>query len=444
MPFTSSSYGLLGARLTLAEMLHHQGYGTYGFTGANAHLSPYFGYDRGFDRLSDFLEYNADPAVLRRLERDSRFGRNLPRLRAWSQRLLSRLTKTVRSLPPAEALAERTGRLWRPLVETLWHSNNSRLKRRQEEASWREVLNWFREAHPEPFFLWVHVMTAHEPYCSSAENQVAVNGRAISGGRAVQLRRMMAAVNQGRSGKPDDRAVPDLVALYDAAVRETDDHLGRLLARLEERGWLDPSLIIVTADHGEQLMDHGYSQHPAFHYDEQLRVPLLIRLPGQRRGRRIRHQVGLIDLMPTVADLLDIPLPEGACEGSSFAELLRGTAPPEHPERFYVSESFYSRHYVAHSLDWHNLQSTPRRVSFQNNSLKLIVDCRSGKAQAFDLSRDPREERDLTGRRPELARLARSLARCHVRRSERVRAGKTIRRKQGPYPRPGSRPPHVP
>ncbi len=217
--------------------------------------------------------------------------------------------------------------------------------------------------------------------------------------------------------------------LYEAEVRRLDERLGAVLDALQGRGRLDRCLLIVTSDHGEQFMEHGRFFHPSFHFNETLRVPLLVRLPEQTEPRRVEREVGLVDLLPTVAELLGADLPAGTCVGRSFAPLLRGREMASEG-RLFVAESFYGPHGTFYQLDCRDLRRVKRRVSFQNRRIKLAVDGAAGTCRVFDLGSDPGEKDDLAGRRPELAEAAMGLARCHFRRQERERVRRAF--PQGP------------
>jgi arylsulfatase A-like enzyme len=107
--------------------------------------------------------------------------------------------------------------------------------------------------------------------------------------------------------------------LYDGEISYWDAELGKLLERLRERGLYDDVTIIVTSDHGEEFNDHGGFWHGTTLYDEQVRVPLLVKLPESRRGGTVvRHWVQSIDLMPTVLKLFEAPVPEGVQGGDLF------------------------------------------------------------------------------------------------------------------------------
>ncbi|RMG45391.1 MAG: tetratricopeptide repeat protein [Acidobacteria bacterium] len=113
---------------------------------------------------------------------------------------------------------------------------------------------------------------------------------------------------------------------YQGEIAYVDDQLDRLVRALEEHGWLDRTLLVVTADHGEGLMQHGELTHGLFLYDETIRVPLILRYPGLPAGRRIAPVVSLSDVVPTVLEALGLALPEGL-DGQSFWRLAQGGNP---------------------------------------------------------------------------------------------------------------------
>ncbi len=119
------------------------------------------------------------------------------------------------------------------------------------------------------------------------------------------------------------RDLEHLIARYDAEILYTDEMLGTILSLLKARGLWEESLIVVLSDHGDEFYEHGHFNHGHSLYDELIRVPLLIRFPhGAHGGRRIRAQVEMIDVLPTVLESLGLPVPEGL-DGTSLLPLLR-------------------------------------------------------------------------------------------------------------------------
>ena len=109
--------------------------------------------------------------------------------------------------------------------------------------------------------------------------------------------------------KMNRRDLLHLLALYDAEILFTDQHIGRFLEALESNGLKDRTLVVVTSDHGDEFFEHGGKGHRRTLFDELLKVPLLIRMPERvPAGLRVSSQVRHIDLMPTILSLLGLPL----------------------------------------------------------------------------------------------------------------------------------------
>jgi arylsulfatase A-like enzyme len=125
------------------------------------------------------------------------------------------------------------------------------------------------------------------------------------------------------------RDVRFVARLYDAGIRNMDDTtLTALLDRLEARGLARDTLVVFTSDHGEAFGEHGRFLHDDVH-EETVRVPLVLRFPGRLpAGRRIAAQAAVLDVMPTVLDLLHVPAPP-SLQGRSLRPLLDGDAPDE-------------------------------------------------------------------------------------------------------------------
>ena len=163
-----------------------------------------------------------------------------------------------------------------------------------------------------PWLLYVHALGPHEPYEPPA-------------GYAAHFK---------REDYPDDPQAAGrmkAVDLYDSEIAYTDMQFGRLTAALRERGLYEDSLIILVSDHGEELWEHGQGGHGKTLYEESLRVPLIVKLPGQAyAGARRTQLVELVDIAPTLLDLLGWP-PEPRFRGRSIAPLLKGRTLEDRP-----------------------------------------------------------------------------------------------------------------
>ena len=169
-----------------------------------------------------------------------------------------------------------------------------------------------------------------------------------------------------------------ITLLYDAEIRATDRAIGVLLDALDRLGLAEDTIVVVTADHGEGLMDHDELQHGFHLYRELLHIPLLLRLPGQEPAR-IAEPVRGVDVLPTVLDALGLPAPIAA-QGTSLLPLLQGAA---EPPRVAFAEGLTVR------------DGERDLVMVRRGPWKLVRDVKRGRDFLFDLDADPRERRDV-------------------------------------------------
>ena len=226
-----------------------------------------------------------------------------------------------------------------------------------------EILEgWAAGGAPPRFFLWVHFYEAHFPYARHAEYRFG--------------------------DEPKDR--------YLAEVRYIDEQIGRLLRRLDELGLSRTTAIVFTGDHGEEFGEHGGETHGDL-YPEDLRVPLLVHLPGAA-ARRIAGEVRLIDVAPTIADLLGVAAPP-SFDGESLAPQLDGEPVPDRP---IFAELIPDK-------------KVPRRVvSIASGGWQLIVDFALGSRELYHLASDPTAQKNRLIEAPERARELEVLIRRHM------------------------------
>jgi arylsulfatase len=211
---------------------------------------------------------------------------------------------------------------------------------------------------------------------------------------------------RGRFGKDDysriDRSRRQMIInAYDAQVRQTDDLVASLVERLDQRGLLENTWIIITSDHGEAFWEHGRFEHGKTFFDEEIKVPLIIVPPLSMadRAQRVTAPVSTIDVFPTIAALLRQPLPPGR-PGVSLADGLATL--PDAASRPVFSESPHSLNIHARAIvqDGYKLHVQPRKK--QTNQEKL-----------FNLAADPGEKRDLLKQERPRAKELRGLLREH-------------------------------
>jgi arylsulfatase A-like enzyme len=233
---------------TLAEVLRDHGYQTGGFFGG-PYLHPVFGLGQGFDTYESCMAALGTQASETTV-RDQSKGRTQP------------------------SHADVTGPRTVAAVE-----------------------RWLADVRAEePLFLFVHLWDVHYDYLAPRE-LVEQFDPGYAGTLTGEGFMENPAVNPGMS----PRDYQHLLALYDAEIRFTDDHLDQILELLRRSGRLENALVVVTADHGEEFFEHGQKGHQKSLFDEVVRVPLVIHWPGRvRPGTVIPDQVRLIDLLPTL------------------------------------------------------------------------------------------------------------------------------------------------
>ena len=253
---------------------------------------------------------------------------------------------------------------------------------RLADATADAAIAWLarRNREGERFFLWVHFQDPHGPYTPPE----AYRGRYQSPDRPGLLP-PLGTTQQGHGQIPHYQILagerrPDFYRdRYDEEIRFFDDQVGRLLNAIDTGGYADDSLLIFTADHGESLGEHNYwFTHEANLYDEEVRVPLIVRYPKGLPKPSGAELASHLDVLPSVLDAFGLPM---------------------HPARgrSLVTRSLPKDRIVPHSL--HPQDSPLRWFAITDNRYRLVIP-RSG-PQLYDLREDPGELRDLAADEPE-------------------------------------------
>jgi len=354
-------------RKTIGSAVQDSDYRTAAFH-SNLWLSRDYNYDRGFDH---FYDSKSEPSLT-------------ARLRTYVKLNLDHDSRLYRALQWAYDTTEEKAGV--DVGQTY----------KDAEALTDRVLEWLTAASPDEFFLWVHYMDVHHPYVPHEEDAEALGLDLDVGEReAIRLRRKMLE-------SPDeltDAEHQTLVDLYDAEIRFTDRHIGRLLDAVETSN--DPGLadtaVIVTADHGEEFAEHdGYSHNPSM-YDEVLRVPLVLygadRLTDCDATGWQDEQVELLDVAPTVCDLFGVSVPE-SYRGRS---VLDAAGSDEHAR--VISET---------------VRGDDFKFSIRTSDWKYIWDRDVETVELYDLGADSGETMNIAYEYPEVAAEFEDEVRSHI------------------------------
>jgi len=189
-----------------------------------------------------------------------------------------------------------------PVTGTLaWARHRTAIaQQRRADVTTNETLKWLANA-PRPFCLWVHYFDPHDPHVVPPKEVTDRWDYSPSATNAKHL-------------------------LYDSEVFFMDAHLGRLLQWFRDSGTYDKTVIVVVADHGQGLGDHNWMQHRLL-YQEQIRLPLIVRYPGGPTNLVVNDLVRGIDVAPTILELLDVETP-ASVEGRSLLPVIQGAPEP--------------------------------------------------------------------------------------------------------------------
>jgi len=259
----------------------------------------------------------------------------------------------------------------------------------------REGLRLLEEVpRSEPWFLWLFYFDPHLLYRPPKPWQDVEATRCWELYEHFLARRGQVGQAFVDRGGVSSRAVEDCRRLYDAEVAYVDSEIGRLFERLEAAGRLDDTLVVFTADHGENFGEGGlFFEHGDNAHDAGLHVPLVFQGPGVARGRRDGGAVSLVDVVPTVLGLLGVPAATAAVDGVDLSARARSGEAPEVPRsRVVFAESANSM--WNDSFELLGTGRLPGRICINGERYTLceVPSARPGVYRLFDHVADP----DLT------------------------------------------------
>ena len=234
-------------------------------------------------------------------------------------------------------------------------------------------------------FLFVHLVDPHWPYRPAEEFLDRF------GPRPSNLDALLRKVVQNEPPS-NPKEVDQIVDLYDAEIASVDRAVGRLLGKMKKMGLYDASLIILTADHGEGLYEHENWQHSINLFEELLRIPLIVKWPGDSLIGRISTPVSQVDILATILESARIA--PRRSQGIALKEFVKDTARAR------------ARKTVVSEIGWRPTDSWRLMISFRTARLKYIatlsgllgIELDEGKIEReelYDLIQDPQEQNDL-------------------------------------------------
>jgi len=402
--------GLAPDEASLASVLKQSGYVTAAFGAANPYLSSQFGYEQGFDTFQDFL--NEEPAALTEERPDAVSGNG------WGSRLNRKLQAARPVLGPLGILYDELYFRYCQRVTPVAGSLDVLRRFPAADAVVDHACTWLASVGDAPFFLWLHLMDPHSPYYPKDAALALMGGGPVTPFRARYLNSYWNRSDLGPARLARHR--DDIVALYDAGIRWVDMQMARLIENLRTSNRWENCTFALTADHGEEFLDHGGRYHPPSKLMEELiHVPLLLRVAGSAKKEVAKAPFSLLHLAPTLLDAAQLPAPtefhgrshwDDVRRGASFdsvamSECVTGCTNPFRP----------------------NKRLGPRVLSVRESRFKLVLQFDPPAEHLYDLEADPGEQAPLApaAQKPVRRRLL-EVAREHLQRSRnektRVRA----------------------
>ncbi len=241
--------------------------------------------------------------------------------------------------------------------------------------------SFLASAGDRPFFLFLHFWDVHYDYAPGPPYETMFDpdyDGTVDGNNFYFDPKIHAGM--------DPRDLEHLVALYDGEIRLVDDQIARLRAELGRLGLADRTVVAVVADHGDEFFEHGNKGHHRTLYEEVLRTPFVLNVPGRRPSRaEVVDEASLVDVGPTLLGLVGMDSPDGV-EGNDFSGLYSG-APLPRPGA--VRAELYR-------TGTRNVQ-----VASIEARRKIIHHFQRRSLETYDLSTDPGERRGLAPRGPE-------------------------------------------
>lgn len=364
-------------RIMLSQVLKEQGYTTAAFH-SSAYLSSFFGYDRGWDF---FEELFTPPKNIIFSPEKGIISKRKGAAFAFRQFLINCFIKiTLNSCPIFF--------FWVFYLNYKIKTTKNVFKKQiaaSNPISFDKTIRdfvFFMKIQPAPFFLWVHYMDVHRYNDFPQEKNVSFSdflGRVLP----VFISDHYSSSNIFFK-KFARKYLKYSLNLYHLAIGKLDEKIGKLLEFLKKNELYDDSIICLAADHGEEFLEHQGTDHITDKlYNELLKAPLLIKIPGQL-PQKIGEKVSLIDLAPTLCELAGVKPPE-AFKGNNFFN--------------------HNREIIFHQSGWASEDKIEKwvevekvsecSVACQDNDWKYILKHGSGQEELYNLRQDPKEKKNL-------------------------------------------------
>jgi choline-sulfatase len=241
-----------------------------------------------------------------------------------------------------------------------------------------------------PFFLYVQYLDPHAPYDPDRDYR----GQPLAGRLAARKRGVgILELRMSEVLMRPPELIEDATDLYDGEIRRTDDAITGLLRELRRLDLAQGTLTVVTSDHGEELQEHGRMGHGQTLYEEVVRVPLVFHAPGALPGGVRLGTASLLDVLPTVLDLLSVSFGRAELDGLSLAALMKDAGPSSgaSPEKGGAGRELLL-HLDLDNDGRGNIMQEGRALALRGDRFKLVLSQQPHRKELFDYRGDPREQ----------------------------------------------------
>ena len=362
---------------TIATTLNQIGYATAAFVAGNPYITKSHGYAEGFDVFQDYLDGISDNNASGNGNlRDAQEKDN-----GWTRSRINRLLRRASGkLGLSSVYDELHFRYSLKLAEHTPQSFDQLRRFPSSDVIVSHAAEWLQQREDNPFFLWLHLMDPHGPYYPPQAALDLMGQREMSPTRARYLNSYW-----NRAGMTVQRYASfreEILSLYDSGIRWADQQLANLAKILQSLGLWDECVFALTADHGEEFLEHGGRLHAPKVNEELVHVPLLLHVPAIT-ARRIRTPFSLLNLAPTLLDCLQAPLP-AEFNGHSYWQKLRSGQDWDDGA---IVECIAGCSNPSRKKD----RQGARLLAVREGHYKLILNFTDGSDQLFDLQADPAE-----------------------------------------------------
>lgn len=242
----------------------------------------------------------------------------------------------------------------------------------------RKTLEFVEKNQRERFMAYVHYMDPHGPYAPRMKHYRLFSKRESPREATLygDIRPNLDTLLQNGFDRNHVDFI-DLVNRYDAEIAGTDEAIRMLFEGLKAKGKLDNTLVVITADHGEEFLEHGFMEHAWSVYEESIRIPLILWWPAGLAPRKVRHPVSLVDLFPTLMNLFDLAPQTEKVDGREMLAKRGTTTEPVISELIMNSRSIVRSivrddwKYIA-APKWQSLEERLEVIRYQGEILQKV------------------------------------------------------------------------